>query len=184
LPMGSKEGDFNLKEVLEETLMEIRGLISELENPFNILPKYLKDLPLKEDEEPVGSGAFAKASSEKPEARGEGGGDSEEGGGFEREEDFKRGLEGVAAVLTARILSNLFGGTQLESVLYTYYEKGLVPEESISLVRKGMRLLKEGDGIGIDSHLLAVSLLKKLVEEKEDPFFIFILMAMNQGVRR
>ncbi|MCD6511017.1 MAG: hypothetical protein J7K45_00280, partial [Thaumarchaeota archaeon] len=79
---------------------------------------------------------------------------------------------------------NLFGGTQLESVLYSYYEKGLVPEESISLVRKGMRLLKEGDGIGIDSHLLAVSLLKKLVEEKEDPFFIFILMAMNQGVRR
>ena len=173
--MGSKEGDFNLKEVLEGTLMEIRSLISELENPFNVLPRYLKDLPLKEDEEPVGSGAgsLSKAPSDKLEVN------DEEGG-----EGFKGGLEGVAALLTAKILSNLFGGAQLDSVLYGYYEKGLVPEESISLVRKGMRLLKEGDGIGIDSHLLAVSLLKKLVEEKEDPFFIFILMAMNQGVRR
>jgi len=181
--MGSKEVNFDLKEVLEETLMEIRGLISELENPFNILPKYLKDLPLKEDEEPVGSSALGKAPPEKPEAKG-GERDGGEGGEFEKGRVFKVGLEGVAAVLTARILSNLFNGAQLDGLLYGYYEKGLVPKESIALVRKGMRLLKEGDEMGVDAHLLALSLLKKLVEEKEDPYFIFILMAMNQGVGR
>ncbi|MEM0456439.1 MAG: hypothetical protein QXP86_04505 [Nitrososphaerota archaeon] len=187
-----------MKEPLEKTLMDIRGLINELENPFEYITKLIGTFPVKELKLSDGtSKAEQNLHQQQPYA--------------ERiiEEKTKpytsagRYNLGATRFLNVLALTSLMvrfiGHERLLSMLSSASWRSLIPSDTIVQIIESLDMLKKFENevqnqypqstLTVEDGLISAYLLNKLAEGDDDPLFILLLLIINRlqhdnGLRR
>ncbi|MEM0090359.1 MAG: hypothetical protein QXF84_03315 [Nitrososphaerota archaeon] len=187
-----------MKEPLEKTLMDIRGLINGLENPFEYITKLIGTFPVKELKLSDGtSKAEQNLHQQQPYA--------------ERiiEEKTKpytsagRYNLGATRFLNVLALTSLMvrfiGHERLLSMLSSASWRSLIPSDTIVQIIESLDMLKKFENevqnqypqstLTVEDGLISAYLLNKLAEGDDDPLFILLLLIINRlqhdnGLRR
>jgi len=178
-----------MKEPLEKTLMDIRGLINELENPFEYVTKLIGTFPVKELRPSNGIGK----AEQNP---------------HQQMTQAERTLEGTAhsrsparhcnssvtkflnvLVLTS-LMVRLIGHERLLSMLSSTSWRSLIPSDVIIQIIESLEILKKFENeaqspnsqktLMIEDGLISAYLLNKLAEGDDDPLFMLLLLIINK----
>ncbi|MCS7135796.1 MAG: hypothetical protein RMJ14_04400 [Nitrososphaerota archaeon] len=177
-----------MKEPLERTLMDVRGLINELENPFEYITKLIGTFPVKELK-PINEAIKNEQN-------------------LHQQLQTERSVERVAQPYTSTgrcsfgvtkflnvlaltsLMVKLIGHERLLSMLSSTSWRSLIPPDIIVQIIESLEILKKFEGethstnsqktLMIEDGLISAYLLNKLVEGDDDPLFILLLLVINR----
>jgi hypothetical protein len=178
-----------MKEPLEKTLMDVRGLINELENPFEYVTKLIGTLPVKELK-PNNEVGKAEQNLHRQTIQTE---CAVEGMGQSRAPVGRCNL-GVTKFLNVLALTSLMvkliGHERLLSMLSSTSWRSLIPSDTIIQIIESLEILKRFEEevqnpnsqktLMIEDGLISAYLLNKLAEGDDDPLFILLLLIINK----
>jgi hypothetical protein len=178
-----------MKEPLEKTLMDVRGLINELENPFEYVTKLIGTLPVKELK-PNNEVGKAEQNLHRQTIQTE---CAVEGMGQSRAPAGRCNL-GVTKFLNVLALTSLMvkliGHERLLSMLSSTSWRSLIPSDTIIQIIESLEILKRFEEeaqnpnsqktLMIEDGLISAYLLNKLAEGDDDPLFILLLLIINK----
>ncbi len=178
-----------MKEPLEKTLMDIRGLINELENPFEYVTKLIGTFPVRElkpdegvtkpEQKPRQQSPPAEHTIEAtPQAHA----------------STERHIGGVMKFLNVLALTSLMvrliGRERLLSMLSSTFWRALIPSGTIIQIIESLEMLNRFENDVRDSNfqkaptiedgLIAAYLLNRLAEGDDDPLFMLLLLVVNK----
>lgn len=187
-----------IKQPIEQTLVDLRLLLGELENPFNYIQKFLPDAAAKpitqnnaiDDDEPKQQETFSNTTRRQKEPKVDLLEDIPipqpvvEPQGIERLAEEASGndwLEYVNTMLCANILMNIFGSDALEDIMKSYLRKNWITQEVMQWIEDAVdTLMKSNNGLDlniglkdvtIEDHFVAIYLLGRLAKNRSDPIF-------------
>ena len=182
-----------LKKMIEDTLMEVRVLISELENPFQYLSKYIsgKDLEGGGDrrEIKVDRSGFKKEDREKVIVSKEDKDSMKKVGDIKVDSRHELNILYEKALLLADILLRLFGRDNTHKMLHLFYRRGIIDEETYMTMLDVIDYLNIESEYGfieskasIEDYLFALYLLNKLKDKYNDELFYALLIAVRKSL--
>lgn len=196
-------------DAIKDVLMDVRTLVSELENPFNYLAAYLKGAPPgtshDEDEgaegEESGGGqedepapseaqATAGAPAKAPRASQLVESVSVVGGGADRGGEWDRVKKGLTALVVAEYLYRMFGPDLSRKLLLMYSKRGWISQGSTQLLLTilddlpslSSKYPQDFNYTSPEDHVIALCLIKAMEDDSINPQLLLMLMAMLKKI--
>jgi len=190
-----------LKNVVEGTLVDIRQLISELENPFNYIQKFF---PVGELEKSEDKKSEENYESNKLEEKRETDTllKNHSFHSFNEEQrirdDFQQSKTNEILtkeennfsniIICTKILVELFGKSNLYKILTYYLNKNWITQEIFSAITESLSTLDkfkdtiEEEKITLEDHIIALSLIQSLIKNRADLIFPILPKLLNRQI--
>lgn len=185
-----------MKEPLEKTLMDIRNLINDLENPFVYLTKLIGEIPevrLKSEEKSQIPKVEQKAKAQelKSSTSHEVAKHNELPSRYISNYCIDNNLVRFLNVLAfTSVMSKLLGRENLLSMVNSAAWRAIIPSDVAVQIAEAIDMLKRLENdvcqhailkkVSVEDGLVTMYLLSKLISGNDDPLFLLLLLFLNR----